>query len=33
MDASSIVWFGTKKAALHLAIDDATGITLTGRKL
>jgi len=25
MDASSIVWFGTKKAALHLAIDDATG--------
>ncbi|WEV40456.1 ISNCY family transposase [Lactobacillus sp. ESL0681] len=25
MDASDIIWFGTKKASLHLAIDNATG--------
>ncbi|MDF7682076.1 ISNCY family transposase [Lactobacillus sp. ESL0679] len=25
MDASDIVWFGAKKASLHLAIDNATG--------
>ncbi|MGN0455009.1 MAG: ISNCY family transposase [Ruminococcus sp.] len=26
MDASDIVWFGNRKASLHLAIDNATGI-------
>lgn len=26
MDASDIVWFGSKKASLHLAIDNATGL-------
>ena len=29
MDASSIIWFGTKKTHLHLAIDDATN-TIVG---
>ncbi|MDK6430158.1 transposase, partial [Enterococcus faecalis] len=26
MDASVLVWFGTQRAYLHLAIDNATGI-------
>lgn len=26
MDASSIIWFGTQKTHLHLAIDDASGV-------
>lgn len=29
MDASSYVWFGSEKATLHVAVDDATG-TVTG---
>ena len=29
MDASSYIWFGNKKATLHVAIDDATGM-ITG---